>query len=113
LGLDVVDPADGVLQAHVETDAIALRLSPDGHWLVLERWDYRGPVSQVLDAQTLEAGTTFEGWQILTVANREGQSLLLATSQGASTTRFALVDPATMQRYRAWTVDGTATVITP
>lgn len=113
LGLDVVDPATGVLQGHVETDAIALRLSADGRWLVLERWDYRGPVSQVVDTHSLEAGTSFEGWQILTVVSREGRSLLLATSQGPSTTRFALIDPATMQRYRAWTVDGMATVLTP
>jgi hypothetical protein len=70
-------------------------------------------VSQVLDPQSLQTVATFEGWQILTVRSLEGRLLLLATSQGPATTRFALIDPATMDRSRAWTVDGMATVITP
>lgn len=113
LGLDVVDPATGVVRAHSATDASALRLSRDGRWLVLEQWGNRGPVSQVVDPQSLESLGAFEGWQVLTVRSLEGRVLLLATSQGPTTTRFALIDPATMERSRAWTVDGFATVITP
>ena len=113
IGLDIVDPATGQLRGHSATDAAGLRLSGDGRLLVLETWGNRGPSSQVLDAQSLKTLGAFEGWQILTVTSRAGRSLLLATSQGPSTTRFALIDPVTMQRNRAWTVDGIATVITP
>jgi hypothetical protein len=113
IGLDVVDPVDGVRLAHLDTDASGLGISQDGRWLLLARWESYGQVSEVLDAQSLASEATFEDWQILPVRSLEGQSLLLAYSQGESNTRFALINPSTMQRSAAWTVDGFAMVISP
>ena len=113
LGLDVVDPVDGVRLAHLDTDASGLGISKDGRWLLLARWESYGLVSEVLNAQSLESEATFEDWQILPVLSLEGRSLLLAYSQSESNTRFALIDARTMQRSSAWTVDGFTTVISP
>ena len=113
LGLDVVDPLDGVRLAHLETDAWGLGMSEDGRWLLLTGSQGDGLLSEILNAQSLESEATFEDWQILPVRSLEGQSLLLAYWQGETYARFARIDPSTMQRSSAWTVDGFPTVITP
>jgi len=113
LGLDVVDPLDGVRLAHLDTDAWGLGMSKDGRWLLLTRSADDGLLSEIINAQSLESEATFEDWQILPVQSLEGQSLLLAYWQGETYTRFALIDPSTMQRWSAWTVDGFTTVISP
>jgi hypothetical protein len=113
-GLDVLDPTDGNLLRHADLDAFSLRLSPDGRWLLA--WGAEngyGPVGEVIDAESLERVASFEGWDVLPVRSLEGQSLLLASSQGSASTRFALIDPSTMTRSAAWSVDGFATLLTP
>jgi hypothetical protein len=113
LGLDVVDPLDGVRLAHLDTDAWGLGMSKDGRWLLLTSSQGDGLLSEVLDAQSLEREAAFEDWQVLPVRSLEGQSLLLAYAQTESHTRFALIDPSTMLRSPPWTVEGFATVISP
>ena len=113
LGLDVVDPLDGIRLAHLETDAWSLGMSRDGRWLLITRPADDGLLSEILNAQSLEREATFEDWQILPVQSLEGQSLLLAYWQGETYTRFARIDPSTMQRSSAWTVDGFVTVLSP
>jgi hypothetical protein len=113
LGLDVVDPLDGVRLAHLDTDAWGLGMSKDGRWLLLTSSQGDGLLSEVLDAQSLEREAAFEDGQVLPVRSLEGQSLLLAYAQTESHTRFALIDPSTMLRSPPWTVEGFATVISP
>ena len=113
LGLDVVDPLDGIRLAHLDTDAWGLGMSRDGRWLLLTRPADDGLLSEILNAQSLESEATFEDWQILPVQSLEGRSLLLAYWQGETYTRFARIDPSTMQRSSAWTVDGFVTVLSP
>ena len=111
LGLDVISPTTGLRLDHLDTDAGGLGLSKDGRWILLAGWDrFRG---EVLDAISLESLATFEGWELLPVRSLDGQAVLMAYLEGEATTRFAHIDPVTLRLSPAWTVEGTAFMISP
>jgi hypothetical protein len=112
LGLDVIDPLTGGRLGHLDTQAGGLGLSNDGRWILLTHWESRTS-AEVLDAATLESRATFDGWQLLPLRSLEGQSLVLATVEGGITSRFAYLDPDTLDRSAAWTTDGWAVVLSP
>jgi hypothetical protein len=102
LGLDVIDPIQGVRLTHLDTEADDLALTGDGRWLLLFDWGRGEPRSEILDAVFLETRAAFEGWSLRTGRSLEGKTVILAYLETERGTTLYLVDEETLERHPQW-----------
>jgi len=108
LPLRVINPATGMVSAEREVDAQTVRLTADGARLLLDGWTERGPITHVLDAQTLEPITDIAGPVVVVTLDSAGQLRVVGQPFYDQPPVMSILDPVTYEPLVEWRTEGPA-----
>jgi hypothetical protein len=113
LGLQVLDAHSGRKLSSRDVEATDTWTTPDGTRLVLLGWANQQRWTEVLDPETLQSVARLTGWHVVAAYRTDGRPIVLATQPGRQSTAMAVLDSASFQVLRSWSVDEQASWVTP
>jgi hypothetical protein len=113
-GLQVVEPQSGRLLARAESGGAAVRVTPDGAYLLVGGWEQGQPWTEARDAQSLEVVAHLAGWKAMATRRLGGLPAAVASQFGRQATHLAILDDRSFDVVRSWSVPNFASwVATP
>jgi hypothetical protein len=102
-GLMVIDVETGCEMATRDTEAVEIRLTPDGTHLLLDSRDGSSTMLEILDAESLDSVAILGQWRVRLARDLAGEPIMLAIRLlEETTTRFAVLDPKTFEVVESW-----------
>src|SRR5581483_6551425 len=104
IGLQMISTQDGSLVRHMDTPANSVRLSPDGHYILLTGWRTSGtPWTDVYDISAGKIIKPFDEMYLIPTLRLDGKAVL-ASSRSISNyeSEMAVVDPESWFIVHTW-----------
>jgi hypothetical protein len=106
--LQVIDPHSGQILARKPASGYGIRLTPDGKYLLLDKWVETGLETEIWTADGLERVARLEGWELALSPDLDGNMVFLGSRGTNTTTELALIDPDSFQVQGSWKHNGQA-----
>jgi hypothetical protein len=111
LNLQVLDLASGRVVDSLEQEAAEIKLTPDGNYLLLTQWGDRGPITNIVDARTLETINSLEFFDVYVTYQRDHQPAVVASRYTGANWNMAALDPQTFELGPSWPAGSVASWI--
>lgn len=104
LGLQVIEVESGHKIASHDSEALEIKLSPDGAFLILAGWHEETRWTEVLNAGSLQTIKRLEKWELIFTRRLDGRPIILASQPSQHETQLAMLDPQSFDIAHSWSV---------